>query len=70
MTCRESFGMNLKASFKNAFLAGTAYAVTDELHQLFVPGRAGMISDVLIDSLGVLFGCFLIYALFRIFRKK
>ena len=24
MTCRESFGMNLKASFKNAFLAGTA----------------------------------------------
>nr|MCR5008896.1 VanZ family protein [Oribacterium sp.] len=34
MTCRESFGMNLKASFKNAFLAGTAYAATDEFHQL------------------------------------
>lgn len=70
MTCRESFGMNLKASFKNAFLAGTAYAATDEFHQLFVPGRAGMISDVLIDSLGVLFGCLLVTALCRILRKK
>ncbi|WP_049895961.1 VanZ family protein [Oribacterium sp. NK2B42] len=70
MTCRESFGMNLKASFKNAFLAGTAYAATDEFHQLFVPGRAGMVSDVLIDSLGVLFGCLLVSALCRILRKK
>ena len=29
-----------------------AYACTDELHQLFVPGRAGMVTDVLIDSTG------------------
>lgn len=28
------------------------YAVTDELHQLFVPGRACQMRDVLIDSLG------------------
>ena len=32
------------------------YAASDELHQLFVPGRAGMIRDVLIDSAGALFG--------------
>ena len=68
MTCRESFGMNLKAAFKNAFLAGAAYAVTDEFHQLFVPGRAGMITDVLIDSMGVMFGSFLISVLHRVFR--
>ena len=36
---------------------GSSYAVSDEIHQLFVPGRAGMISDVLIDSVGVLIGC-------------
>lgn len=29
-----------------------AYAVTDEFHQLFVPGRAGRVTDVLIDSAG------------------
>lgn len=30
------------------------YAASDEFHQLFVPGRSGMPSDVLVDSLGVL----------------
>ncbi len=32
------------------------YAVTDEIHQLFVPGRAFMVTDILIDSLGALIG--------------
>ncbi len=32
------------------------YALTDEIHQLFVPGRYGSIIDVLIDSMGALFG--------------
>ena len=30
------------------------YACTDEFHQLFVPGRAGRFTDVLIDSSGAL----------------
>lgn len=34
----------------------TAYAGTDELHQLFVPGRSGQVSDVLLDSAGALIG--------------
>lgn len=29
------------------------YAISDEIHQLFVPGRAGKVSDVLIDSVGI-----------------
>lgn len=32
------------------------YAVTDEMHQLFVPGRSGQISDILIDIAGAVFG--------------
>ncbi len=32
------------------------YAATDEFHQLFVPGRAGRLSDVCIDSLGGVLG--------------
>ena len=35
---------------------GVLYAASDEFHQLFVPGRAGRVSDVLIDSSGVLLG--------------
>lgn len=30
------------------------YACTDEFHQLFVPGRAGLFADVLIDTSGAL----------------
>lgn len=32
------------------------YAAGDELHQRFVPGRAGMLRDVLIDSAGAFLG--------------
>ncbi|WP_246596302.1 MULTISPECIES: VanZ family protein [Bacillaceae] len=28
------------------------YAITDEVHQLFIPGRSGEVTDVLIDSAG------------------
>lgn len=37
-------------------LAGALYAVSDEIHQMFVPGRSCQISDMLLDSCGVLVG--------------
>jgi VanZ family protein len=37
-------------------LLSTVYASTDEFHQLFVPGRSGMITDVLIDTSGAVLG--------------
>ncbi|MDE7310838.1 MAG: VanZ family protein [Eubacterium sp.] len=39
-------------------LAGSLYAVSDELHQLFVPGRSCELTDMLIDSSGVVIGTF------------
>ena len=39
-----------------AFAAGVAYAISDELHQHFVPGRRGAPLDVLIDAVGVALG--------------
>jgi hypothetical protein len=35
-----------------AFALGVAYAISDELHQHFVPGRRGAPLDVLIDAGG------------------
>jgi len=40
----------------SAWVLATAYAASDELHQLFVPGRNGTITDVLIDSFGAALG--------------
>jgi len=42
------------------------YAVTDEIHQLFVPGRACELFDILVDSSGALLG----NLLFFLFKKK
>jgi VanZ family protein len=38
------------------FLLGVAYAITDEIHQAFVPGRLGSPLDVAIDAAGVAVG--------------
>lgn len=42
-----------------SFVAGTAYAVVDETHQLFVNGRSFQIFDIAVDSAGVLMGVLL-----------
>ena len=46
-------------------IIGVLYAVSDEIHQRSVPGRAGQLRDVLIDTAGVLTGILLINALRR-----
>lgn len=51
-----------------AFLISISYAFTDEIHQLFVPGRTGMLRDVAIDSLGMIFIYFLIVK-FNLWKK-
>jgi len=47
------------ADARVAFAAGVAYAVSDEVHQSFVPGRLGSPLDVLIDAAGVALGVLL-----------
>ncbi len=37
-------------------LIGVIYAISDELHQLFINGRSGKIIDVVIDSIGIFTG--------------
>jgi VanZ family protein len=39
-----------------AVLICALYAMTDEIHQIFVPGRSGQVGDVIIDSMGGLVG--------------
>ena len=42
--------------FSKALLICILYAMSDEFHQLYVPGRSGEIKDVLLDSTGSLVG--------------
>lgn len=52
------------------FCMGASYAVTDEIHQLFVPGRSEQIGDVIIDSTGVLLGVLFSYGIYKYIGKK
>lgn len=49
-----------------ALCSSFLYACTDELHQLFVSGRSGQFTDVLIDTLGAFFGCLLLLIIRRL----
>lgn len=55
-----------KKPFIWASIITVGYACLDEIHQLFVPGRSGQFTDVLIDSSGMLIGFILIYLYSRI----
>lgn len=45
------------------------YALTDEIHQLYVAGRSGQLLDVAIDGCGALIGCFVFLLIGRLFKK-
>ena len=45
-----------------------AYAVTDEIHQLYVPGRAFQLSDIAMDAVGSMMGIGFVYCIRN--RKK
>lgn len=49
-----------------ALLICVLYAISDEVHQLFVPGRGGQVRDVIIDSAGASVGI----GLYLIIKKK
>ena len=64
---------NINKKYLLAFLICVIYAISDEIHQLFVPGRSGQVRDVLIDSAGSLLGIIIVMAFEKLlikFNKK
>ena len=57
-------------NFAAAFLLTLIFAMTDEIHQLFVPTREGRARDVIIDTLGALLSWILISRLLPKAPKK
>lgn len=66
MNALRRSGMTGRRLIAASLLICILYAASDEIHQLFVPGRAGQIRDVLIDSAGSLLGI----VSYRLFRYK
>ena len=50
-------------------IIGILYAISDEIHQAFIPERGPQITDVMIDSLGVTFGIIIVLTLLKTYYK-
>lgn len=65
-----SFRLHPKRQAMYTFVVCALYAVSDELHQLFVPDRGCDLFDVMMDILGAFFGALAISSLLNRFWKK
>lgn len=65
-----TFDINRILACGLAFCTGTVYAASDEIHQLFVPGRSGLFTDVLIDSSGALAGAIFVFIIYSVYEKS
>lgn len=62
--------LNCKAPLWQSTVVGVLYAISDECHQYFVPGRGPGIKDVFIDSLGVFTGFLILMCIIKAKKNK
>lgn len=55
MSLMCTYDLKQKKRIFSSFGIGFLYAISDEIHQSFVPSRGPAVTDVLIDSCGVIF---------------
>jgi VanZ family protein len=65
----EPHAWRLRRAFWAVLVAGL-YSLTDEFHQIFVPGRTGSIIDCGIDTLGAAAGILVLYGFDWLFPVK
>ena len=75
LTLTALFTHKLKNKVRSLITVGICflYAVSDEIHQIFVPGRAGRFSDVMIDTSGAVLGILTVFGaacLIRYLKNK
>lgn len=67
-TMRLFAGVTFRSTF-TAFFIAVLYAISDEVHQTFIPGRSGEVRDVLIDSAGALVGIGTFILLYKLIHR-
>ena len=48
---------------------GSIYSCTDEIHQIFIPGRSGEFTDVMLDSIGIATGVCICLTIIKVINK-
>ena len=52
-----------------SFAAAVFYAATDEIHQIFIEGRAFQLSDIAVDAAGAFAGVIASYVIYTVINK-
>ncbi len=66
----RSYGLKGLWGILAPFAFSVVYALSDEIHQIFVPGRTCELKDLLVDSLGSLLGVLLFSLVMWIILKE
>lgn len=53
-----------------SLLSGIVYAISDEIHQMFIAGRTAKPTDVFIDTLGVILGIVITMLILKIISNR
>ena len=53
-----------------SIVMGITYAISDEIHQAFIPGRAAKLTDVIIDTMGVFLGIVILLIFMKLVYKR
>lgn len=70
MTFMSTFSLNLIRKIFISVIVGIIYASSDEIHQSFIPDRTPAITDVIIDTAGVMIGIFIVILIVMIATKR
>ena len=70
MCLLSTYQINMKKKIIISFLIGFIYAIIDEIHQIFSPGRTAMVFDVFVDSVGVIFGISIVCLIMYLIDKR
>lgn len=68
MSFISTYKLHLKYKFSISILVGLIYAITDEIHQSFTPGRTPSVIDVGIDTCGVFLGIILVLIVISVYK--
>ena len=66
----STYNIPEKTRITSSLLVGMIYASSDEIHQRFVAGRSAQVTDVMLDTLGVLFGILILMLVLQIADRK
>lgn len=68
MSFVSTYRLRLWKKLLISLTVGVIYASSDEIHQGFIPGRSPQITDVLIDTSGVVLGVIVVLTMIAIFK--